>query len=392
MEEKFDWIENGVLKYNRVNGNWTPSNMPMPNMPMNMPNMPMQQQQQQHSTTIYNEGGYELTAIARFQLDDPSAGTPMGPMGPMHGHGPWSRGPGLSLSLIAKPCQPPMLNMRMKVTRQGLLPHNKRNILEQELNLNDENYWRSGSGSTWITLKERITLVSEDNEGLYYKLFINFTFVKPYLAKPSMIPLVDGPTFQDLLKDRKIMDETSDFKIVCQGEELKCHKLVLSLRSDFFKKMFNQEYKESNEGFMTTTDFNAQTMKSFLKYLYTDSIDQVEIDYDLLRAAHLYDFKKLISECVRGLSMKINDDNVKDMLQIALMLELPTLLEQVKEQVGKQLENWRENQNQKHKTQIYQFLGSMKIGQDLDMEGFDEALKTHLNQYLDTQKKIKLEL
>ena len=384
MEEKFDWIENGVLKYNGVNDNWLMGNMNMPNMPMNMPNMPMQQQQQQHSTTIYNEGGYELTAIARFQLDGPDGS--MVPMG--HRMVPYM-GPGLSLSLIAKPCQPPMLNMRMKVTRQGFLPHHpeKRNILEQELNLNDENYWRSGSGSTWITLKERITLVSEDNEGLYYKLFINFTFVKPYLAKPSMIPLVDGPTFQDLLKDRKIMDETSDFKIVCQGEELKCHKLVLSLRSDFFKKMFNQEYKESNEGLMTTTDFNAQTMKSFLKYLYTDSIDQVEIDYDLLRAAHLYDFKKLISECVRGLSMKINDDNVKDMLQVALMLELPTLLEQVKEQVGKQLENWRENQNQKHKTQIYQFLGSMKIGQDLDLEGFDEALKTHLNQYLATQKR-----
>ena len=369
MEEKFDWIENGVLMGN-----------------MNMPNMPMQQQKQ-HSTTIYNEGGYELTAIARFQLGDPP-GPPNGlPYQP----------PGLSLSLIAKPCQPPMLNMRMKVTRQGFLPHHpeKRNILEQELNLNDENYWRSGAGSTWITFKQRFTLlVPEDNEGLYYKLFINFTFVKPYLAKPSMIPLVDGPTFQDLLKDRKIMDETSDFKIVCQGEELKCHKLVLSLRSDFFKKMFNQEYKESNEGFMTTTDFNAQTMKSFLKYLYTDSIDQVEIDYDLLRAAHLYDFKKLISECVRGLSMKINDDNVKDMLQVALMLELPTLLEQVKEQVGKQFEKWRENENKKRIDQFKQFLGSMKLGQNqhLDMKGFDEALKTHLNQYLDTQKKIKLEL
>jgi len=380
MEEKFDWIENGVLM----------GNMNMPNMPMNMPNMPMQQQQQQHSTTIYNESGYELTAIARFQLDGPDGS--MVPMG--HRMVPYM-GPGLSLSLIAKPCQPPMLNLRMKVIRQGLLPHHpeKRNILDHELNLNDENNWRTGSGNTWITFKQRFTLlVPEDNEGLYYKLFINFTFVKPYLAKPSMIPLVDGPTFQDLLKDRKIIDETSDFKIVCQGEELKCHKLVLSLRSDFFKKMFNQEYKESNEGLMTTTDFNAQTMKSFLKYLYTDSIDQVEIDYDLLRAAHLYDFKKLISECVRGLSMKINDDNVKDMLQVALMLELPTLLEQVKEQVGKQLENWRENQNQKHKTQIYQFLGSMKIGQDLDMEGFDEALKTHLNQYIGNQKKIKLEL
>merc|ERR1719322_2188554 len=116
---------------------------------------------------------------------------------------------------------------------------------------------------------------------------------------------------------------------------------------------------------MITADFPAKTMKSFIKYLYTDSIDHVEIDYDLLRAAHLYDFKKLISECVRGLSVKINVDNVKDMLQVALMLELPTLLEQVKEQVGKQFEKWRENENQKHQTQIDQFLGSMKIGEKI---------------------------
>ena len=184
-------------------------------------------------------------------------------------------------------------------------------------------------------------------------------------------------------------DETSDFKIVCQGEELKCHKFVLRLRSDFFKKMFNREYKETNVGIMTTTDFSSKTMKSFLKYLYTDSIDQVEINCDLLRAAHLYDFKKLISECVRGLSMKINDDNVKEMLQIALMLELPTLLEEAKKKMKEKLQNWNENEYKKRKDQMNQLLGSLKIGQDLnlDMEGFDDQLKIQLNEYLETQKK-----
>ena len=163
---------------------------------------------------------------------------------------------------------------------------------------------------------------------------------------------------------------------------MKCHKLVLSLRSDFFKKMFNQEYKESNEGLMTTTDFNAQTMKSFLKYLYTDSIDQVEIDYDLLRAAHLYDFKKLISECVRGLSVKINVDNVKDILQLARMLELPTLLEVAKKKMEETLKLWNEKEHKKREEQINQLLGAMKIGQDPDMEGFDEPLKAQLDEYL----------
>ena len=163
---------------------------------------------------------------------------------------------------------------------------------------------------------------------------------------------------------------------------MKCHKLILSLRSDFFKKMFNRDCKESNEGIMTTTDFTGKTMRSFLKYLYTDSIDQVEIDCDLLRAAHLYDFKKLISECVRGLSVKINVDNVKDILQLARLLELPTLLEVAKKKMEEKLQNWRENENKKREEQINQLLGAMKIGQDPDMEGLDEPLKAQLDEYL----------
>ena len=347
MEEKFEWTENGVFQ-----------------LTSGQPFTPMA-----HSTTIYNEGGCELTAI--FQVGYLISGYPS-----------------LSLSLVAKPRQPPMLNLSLKVIRQGFIfetQSQKRIIFDKQMNLNDENFWRSTPGRSLITFEKKLNFYEE----LYYKFFINFTFVKPEsLVKPSVFPLVDGPTFQDLLIDTKIMDETSDFKIVCQGEELKCHKLVLSMRSDFFKKMFNnRDYKESNEGIMTTTDFTGKTMKSFLKYLYTDSIDQDEIDHYLLRAAHLYDFKKLISECVRGLSMKINDDNVEDMLKIALLLELPTLLEEAKKKMKEKWQNWRECENQKREAQMNQFLGSMAIGEDLnlDMEGFDEVLKTHLNEYF--QKK-----
>ena len=347
MEEKFEWTENGVFQ-----------------LTSGQPFTPMA-----HSTTIYNEGGCELTAI--FQVGYLISGYPS-----------------LSLSLVAKPRQPPMLNLSLKVIRQGFIfetQSQKRIIFDKQMNLNDENFWRSTPGRSLITFEKKLNFYEE----LYYKFFINFTFVKPEsLVKPSVFPLVDGPTFQDLLTDIKIMDETSDFKIVCQGEELKCHKLVLSMRSDFFKKMFNnRDYKESNEGIMTTTDFTGKTMKSFLKYLYTDTIDQDEIDHYLLRAAHLYDFKKLISECVRGLSMKINDDNVEDMLKIALLLELPTLLEEAKKKMKEKWQNWRECENQKREAQMNQFLGSMAIGEDLnlDMEGFDEVLKTHLNEYF--QKK-----
>ena len=344
MEEKFEWIDNGVF-VNKGDPIFKKT----------------------FEKTIYDEGGCEL--IALFQVTRFSGS-----------YSVW-------FTSMAKPRPPPMLNVRMKIIRQGFYepcePHEsqKHIMFEKELNC-DENFWIGGSSDSRradISYKDKLISYKKDEEDLTYKFFITFKFVKPTFSFKSS---VEGPTFQDLLTDSKIMDETSDFKFVCQGEELKCHKLVLSLRSDFFKTMFNSEYKESNEGMMITADFPAKTMKSFLKYLYTDSIDHVEIDYDLLRAAHLYDFKKLISECVRGLSVKINVDNVKDILQLARLLELPTLLEVAKKKMEEKLQNWRENENKKREEQINQLLGAMKIGQDPDMEGFDEPLKAQLDEYL----------
>lgn len=94
--------------------------------------------------------------------------------------------------------------------------------------------------------------------------------------------------------------------------------------------------------------------------------------------------------------MKINDDNVKEMLQIALMLELPTLLEEAKKKMKEKLQNCiekeiqkNENEYKKRKDQLNQLLGSLKLGQDLnlDMEGFNDQLKIQLTEYLETQKK-----
>ena len=85
--------------------------------------------------------------------------------------------------------------------------------------------------------------------------------------------------------------------------------------------------------------------------------------------------------------MKNNDENVKEMLQIALMLELPTLLEEAKKKMKEKLQNWNENEYKKRKDQMNQLLGSLKIGQDLDIEGIDDQLKIQLNEYLETQKK-----
>lgn len=81
---------------------------------------------------------------------------------------------------------------------------------------------------------------------------------------------VDEFAFTDLNESSKL-----NFK------EFKVHKLILSIRSEVFQKMFSiSQQNETNSSFsfsktptITITDFDAFTVEIFLNYLYTDMLE-----------------------------------------------------------------------------------------------------------------------
>jgi len=257
-----------------------------------------------------------------------------------------------------------------------------------------------GQNNGWINYRgneynfeDNRTVSSEGKNEFEYLLQLNFHVANvvnvPKVSKPSEpTKQLDSPTLQQFFTDSKIRDETSDFKIICEGEELKCHKFILGLRSDFFKTMFNGDYKEANQGFLNIEEFKIKTMKSFHKYLYSDSIDQCEVDVDLLRAAHMYDFKRLVGECEYELSLKINEENVKEMFDVARTLELPTLFNQAKQKIQEMMNEWGQNETITRMNQIKQVFGSLKLGGsgNVSMDGFDEILKNKLNEYFESKE------
>ena len=161
------------------------------------------------------------------------------------------------------------------------------------------------------------------------KLKIKYSVWKP--PKTKLRPPITGPSFAKRMKTMLFDEDTSDAVIICGNEKLLCHKLVLCSASKVFKSMFLEDavFNEAKNGTLEIKDFSAKTMRTFLTYLYTDSIGADEIDVDLLRAADKYDLERLVSECVSELFMKINPENILEIIETAHLLNLTDLYDEV---------------------------------------------------------------
>lgn len=89
---------------------------------------------------------------------------------------------------------------------------------------------------------------------------------------------MEGESAVEALQNMFLDTESSDISILCGNnmQEIPCHKLILSSRSDVFKAMFKQtEMKEMKDGILKIEDISTITLTKFLKYMYTDSLDDV---------------------------------------------------------------------------------------------------------------------
>ena len=70
--------------------------------------------------------------------------------------------------------------------------------------------------------------------------------------------------------------ELSDFVVVCNSVQFKCHKLVLANSSKVFRSMIAQDMKENHESKVTITDpvFDEGTVEDMLVYMYSRKVPQ----------------------------------------------------------------------------------------------------------------------
>ena len=159
---------------------------------------------------------------------------------------------------------------------------------------------------------------------------ISLSFEFEHIEAPgTYVPPDKEPTIKESIQNVCFSSEFSDIKIICEGKEFPCHKLILCLRSSVFKRMFSSDLKISNakdESTLTIEDVSADTMKTFLEFLYTDDLKVNEINTKLLLVADKYDFKRLVNICVNHFGNIIDTKNAMEIAFTAYLVNNEELL------------------------------------------------------------------
>lgn len=123
------------------------------------------------------------------------------------------------------------------------------------------------------------------------------------------------------------------------------HRLVLAARSPVFKEMLltSGMAESAADSVIRIPDMEPQTMRWFLRYLYTDEIDSeasedCEALCHLLAAAHKYQVKSLQQRCEAALMCKITEDTACERLIMADLLALPDFRRVVLEYIASSTE------------------------------------------------------
>ncbi len=111
--------------------------------------------------------------------------------------------------------------------------------------------------------------------------------------------------------------EMSDVKLVCGYKTFNCHKLVLAVRSNVFKKMLHaadslklfygyqkgdhNEKEDSSEGnIIEIKDFQPEEVQQFINFCYTGKCDTSKVDsWKLLEMANKYEVELLADQCTK---------------------------------------------------------------------------------------------
>lgn len=110
----------------------------------------------------------------------------------------------------------------------------------------------------------------------------------------------------------------ADVTLACQGREFKCHKALLTARSQVFAAMFEHDMEESKQNRVEVKDVDPDVMADMLRFIYTGRANNLEnMAADLLAAADKYALDRLKVTCEEALCNSLTVENVSEILILA---------------------------------------------------------------------------
>ncbi|RXN32151.1 RCC1 and BTB domain-containing 1-like protein [Labeo rohita] len=138
----------------------------------------------------------------------------------------------------------------------------------------------------------------------------------------------DFLTVAQSLKKEFDNPETSDLKFSIDGKYIHVHKAVLKIRCEHFRSMFQSHWNEDMKEVIEIDQFSYPVYRSFLEFLYTDSVDLPPEDaIGLLDLATSYCENRLKKLCQHIIKRGITVDNAFSLLSAAIRYDAEDLEE-----------------------------------------------------------------
>ncbi|XP_002737737.1 kelch-like protein 24a [Saccoglossus kowalevskii] len=143
-----------------------------------------------------------------------------------------------------------------------------------------------------------------------------------YLDKFFPSELLAG--FEELRKHGTL----TDVVLRVQDEEFHCHRTLLAVSSPYFRAMFTGGMLESSANNVTIHNIESNTMKTVLDYIYSGRVSiTMNTSQQLLDAASLFQFPRLIEACASFLQGELQPSNCINVYHLAELYGCSTLAE-----------------------------------------------------------------
>ncbi|XP_061386089.1 speckle-type POZ protein-like [Musca vetustissima] len=128
----------------------------------------------------------------------------------------------------------------------------------------------------------------------------------------------DTDLFQDMGKLLQ-SEKFSDVTLMVEKQQLKAHKNILSMRSEVFAAMFdNEAMTENTSNCVDINDMEYPVVREMLTFIYTNQAPNIdEMPIELFVAADKYALKKLKAKCEIALNRQLTCNNALEILILA---------------------------------------------------------------------------
>ena len=177
--------------------------------------------------------------------------------------------------------------------------------------------------------KEEIDLDLRDRKGKTAKMYAT---AKAFNGCVSIIEEAEKlrEAFTALTKEESLLllatgvsamkDEFTDLSLICQGQEFRCHKVVVAARSPVLKTaLTNQMFLENTNNRIVIEDSTPEAVRAMLGHIYTGDVPE-NIDHlvvDILHISDKYDVRSLKKICEKTLLADLNAQHAINTLILA---------------------------------------------------------------------------